>query len=130
MNIFVRSIICAAVLIALYCFFYWFPFSFFPFGKITWGSEVLALLCAATISFILWGVLKKKDPGPVSYTFSGAVLFGTLGFSAGFFGPLIFVPEANQGPLLGLFITGPLGFIAGGIAGLVYWSARVRKGNV
>ena len=33
---------------------------------------------------------------------------------------MIFTPEANQGPLLGLFITGPLGFVAGAIGGLIH----------
>jgi hypothetical protein len=42
----------------------------------------------------------------------------------GFFGPMIFSPQANQGPLLGLFITGPLGFVAGGVAGLIYSLSR------
>jgi hypothetical protein len=44
----------------------------------------------------------------------------------GFFGPLIFTPDANQGPLLGIFITGPLGFVLGGIGGGIYWAARGR----
>lgn len=42
-----------------------------------------------------------------------ALLLGGIGFAAGFFGPMIFAPGANQGPLLGIFITGPLGFLAG-----------------
>ncbi|ESY71163.1 hypothetical protein X742_01675 [Mesorhizobium sp. LNHC232B00] len=33
--------------------------------------------------------------------------------SAGFVGPIIFTPDANQGPLLGIFITGPLGLVVG-----------------
>ncbi|MGQ0445843.1 MAG: hypothetical protein ACT4O2_12145 [Beijerinckiaceae bacterium] len=49
-----------------------------------------------------------------------AAVVGALGFCGGFFGPLIFAPEANQGPLLGIFITGPLGFIGGGMGGLIY----------
>lgn len=32
---------------------------------------------------------------------------------------MILTPEANQGPMLGIFIIGPLGVIAGAIAGLV-----------
>jgi hypothetical protein len=43
---------------------------------------------------------------------SGCVV-GAVGFAGGFFGPILLTPEANQGPLLGIFITGPLGFIAG-----------------
>jgi len=48
-----------------------------------------------------------------------AVIVGGVCFVAGFFGPMILAPQANQGPMLGIFITGPLGFIAGGIIGLV-----------
>lgn len=45
------------------------------------------------------------------------LLLGTAGFASGFFGPLIFVPEANQGPLVGILISGP----AGAVLGLVLW---------
>lgn len=48
----------------------------------------------------------------------GAIL-GAIGFLGGFVGPVIFTPEANQGPLLGIFITGPLGFILGLVVGFV-----------
>jgi hypothetical protein len=42
-----------------------------------------------------------------------AFVLGGIGFVAGFFGPILLTPEANQGPLLGIFITGPLGFVLG-----------------
>ncbi len=48
----------------------------------------------------------------------GAIL-GIIGFLGGFVGPVIFTPEANQGPLLGIFITGPLGFVLGLVVGFV-----------
>lgn len=38
---------------------------------------------------------------------------GAISFALGFFGPIVLVPDANQGPLLGIFITGPLGALAG-----------------
>ncbi len=41
------------------------------------------------------------------------VVVGFAGFVLGFFGPMVLAPGANQGPLLGIFITGPLGFLAG-----------------
>jgi hypothetical protein len=41
------------------------------------------------------------------------VALGGTGFAAGFFGPIALNPEANQGPLVGLLITGPLGTLAG-----------------
>jgi len=48
-----------------------------------------------------------------------SLTIGLIGFFVGFFGPMILDPSANQGPLLGIFITGPIGFIAGGIYGLL-----------
>ncbi|MBO9575852.1 MAG: hypothetical protein J7494_08965 [Sphingobium sp.] len=47
----------------------------------------------------------------------GGCLLGALGFLGGFLGPMILTPQANQGPMLGLFITGPLGFVAGLVIG-------------
>lgn len=52
----------------------------------------------------------------------GASILGGIGFIGGFFGPMILKPDANLGPLLGIFITGPLGAVFGGIGGaLVGW---------
>jgi hypothetical protein len=65
--------------------------------------------------------------GAFSTIILGAVLFGVIGFVGGFFGPMIFTPEANQGPLLGIFITGPAGVMVGGIIGLVYWIKKDRS---
>lgn len=56
-----------------------------------------------------------KPPG-----FLWVVVLGVAGFAAGFFGPIIFVPEANQGPLVGIFISGPAGFVLGLLLWLVF----------
>ena len=56
----------------------------------------------------------------------GGAALGAIGFAGGFFGPIIFNPQANQGPLLGIFITGPLGFLVGAVLG---WSYSTRRGN-
>ena len=53
------------------------------------------------------------------FGFVGAAVVGGVAFAAGFFGPIIFMPNANQGPLLGIFFTGPLGAFAGTILGLL-----------
>jgi len=47
-----------------------------------------------------------------------AVTVGALAFAAGFFGPMFF-SDSNLGPLLGIFITGPLGFLFGALLGVV-----------
>ncbi len=44
---------------------------------------------------------------------------GAVGFACGFFGPIALNPDANQGPLLGIFITGPGGAVAGLAAGVI-----------
>jgi hypothetical protein len=58
------------------------------------------------------------------YGLLGALIVGGIGFVGGFFGPIIFAPDANQGPLLGIFITGPLGAVLGFILGCIYGIKR------
>lgn len=53
-----------------------------------------------------------------------AAVVGGICFAVGFVGPIIFKPEANQGPLLGIFITGPLGFVFG--MGIGVWREARR----
>lgn len=55
--------------------------------------------------------------GVAAGALTGALLLGGIGFIGGFFGPMLLAPEANQGPLLGLFITGPGGVVVGAVAG-------------
>lgn len=45
-------------------------------------------------------------------------MLGGISFAVGFFGPIVLAPGANQGPLLGIFITGPLGTLAGMAVGV------------
>ena len=47
----------------------------------------------------------------------GAAMMGITGFVIGFFGPMQFQQWANQGPMVGIFVTGPLGILAGGLVG-------------
>ena len=47
-----------------------------------------------------------------------ALILGIVGFLGGFVGPIVFTPEANQGPLLGIFIMGPIGVVLGAVVGL------------
>ena len=66
--------------------------------------------------------------GAASRVFKWVVIFGLIGFIPGFFGPIVFAPEANQGPLLGVFITGPIGAVVG--LGVGLWREwRHRPGD-
>jgi uncharacterized membrane protein YeaQ/YmgE (transglycosylase-associated protein family) len=47
------------------------------------------------------------------------VVVGVISFLAGFVGPIILKPNSPQGPLLGIFFTGPLGALAGAVAGAI-----------
>jgi hypothetical protein len=47
-----------------------------------------------------------------------ACAVGAVTFLVGFVGPLIFWPDNNLGPLIGIFLTGPLGFVGGAVIGL------------
>ena len=58
--------------------------------------------------------------------FGFALFVGSISFLAGFIGPMIFAPGANQGPLLGIFYTGPIGTLAGLIWGFLR-AARRRE---
>lgn len=90
---------------------------FDPLGAIMGTSTAtIAILCWW---FALRGhIVESRDQ--MRYVIRGGVILGVIGFAAGFFGPIILQPSANQGPLLGIFITGPLGFTLGTVIGWIY----------
>lgn len=98
------------------------------FGSVNlpyWLAIPLAIVTALFVGRFVW---KRTTPhGLAQSMLVGALIIGGIAFLAGFFGPLILMPESNQGPLLGLFFTGPLGFLVGGVAGAVYWFAKGRR---
>jgi hypothetical protein len=67
---------------------------------------------------VLWHYTRGRDVSGFRIL-APAVKLGGIAFMVGFVGPIIFAPDANQGPLLGIFITGPLGFLVGLIYGIV-----------
>ena len=90
----------------------------------------LALLTG--VGLLGWFSLRGHRPtdkvvlGPAA---AGAILVGGIGFLAGFVGPILLAPGANQGPLLGIFVTGPLGFAVGALSGAVVGFVRLRRRN-
>lgn len=44
---------------------------------------------------------------------------GGVALALGFIGPLVLSPNATLGPLLGILLTGPVGFVLGAIVGAV-----------
>jgi len=92
-----------------------------------WLSSVMTIVAAAAVSRYVWRHTASLQPGLVNSVVLGALASGGIGFAGGFFGPILLMPEANQGPLLGIFITGPLGFVLGVIGGAVYWFTWGRQ---
>lgn len=124
MQIFFRVLILCVVVPATYYFLYWVPFSFIPFYEYMWVPIIISMLCAACVGWYVWRKLGARQYSLMSDVSLGALVIGGSGFLSGFIGPIIFTPEANQGPLLGIFITGPAGLIIGAILGFVIGKIR------
>lgn len=89
-----------------------------------WFPLVMALVACAIVVRYVWTRTASDRWGMITSIIMGALLVGGIGFIAGFLGPILFAPDNNLGPLLGIFKTGPLGLVVGGVAGWVYWLAR------
>lgn len=104
------------------------------FNQIRYGVDPLGVIFGAAIAMpavlCWWFALRGHRPesrASLGYALGGGLILGGVSFAAGFFGPLILTPEANQGPLLGIFITGPIGFVIGVALGALYARFRVRS---
>jgi len=86
---------------------------------------------AGTICGGALGVLSQRPEGRgrtvARWCIGTTVVMGGVSFLAGFVGPILLQPDSPQGPLLGIFITGPLGAVAGAVVGLVI--GLVRQGQ-
>lgn len=76
----------------------------------------LGAAAAAGIGSAAWSGTASQPP-MVRGAVLGAGWCGVIGFAGGFFGPMLLAPDANQGPMLGLFVTGPGGVVLGGLCG-------------
>jgi hypothetical protein len=81
------------------------------------------------------GVFRQGPPGRRKmvawWCAAMAGIAGVVSFLCGFIGPMLLTPDSNQGPLLGIFVTGPLGAIAGAVCGVVIGlMARTRKNPI
>lgn len=83
-------------------------------------AEVAILVGAVAFGVCLWFALRTEPARVLSVIGRFAFIAGIAGFVLGFVGPILLMPGANQGPLAGLFITGPLGMVCGAVAGLLH----------
>jgi hypothetical protein len=98
-------------------------FPLFAFGTPRAFRITVGLACAALVTVPVWRASADPAPGMARSMLKGAGLVGGIGFLGGYVGPMILAPDANQGPLLGIFITGPAGFVIGAIGGAL-WARR------
>ena len=76
----------------------------------------------------LWYALDGGNPSTkrrILCAFKIGMVCGLLTFVVFFVGPMLVMPEANQGPFLG-FLAGPLGFALGAIIGISFPNLCVR----
>jgi hypothetical protein len=87
---------------------------------------LVPLLIILVLVLLNAGALGPGGRGIVTAALLPALVVGGISFAIGFFGPIMWAPEANQGPLLGIFITGPAGFVLGLVGGIA-WEWRRRQ---
>jgi hypothetical protein len=51
-------------------------------------------------------------------------ILGAIGLALGFIGPLVITPGSNLGPLLGILLTGPAGFVLGALGAVLAGATR------
>jgi hypothetical protein len=119
-----RLILAFMVLASVYLFVYWVPFSLISESRSDSIASLGSLIVAVAAAGFVWRATGSTAGGFIRDVMYGALVVGAVGFAGGFFGPMLLTPGANQGPFLGLLITGPLGAIVGAIGGFIYWLLR------
>jgi hypothetical protein len=128
MKFFLRAFVTLIAMVSAFYFVFLVPFSLILAAEWPrWIPLLGSFITAVAAGRYVWKHTASVSQGLVSCVVMGALITGAVGFSAGFFGPIVVAPGANQGPLLGIFITGPLGFLLGAMGGAGYWLLRRRK---
>ncbi len=77
-----------------------------PLGVVTWWC---------------WRATEGKTLGIVGWIVAASLITGAMSFSISLGVVLVFIPEANQGPMFAIFIAGPACIIVGAAVGFVIW---------
>jgi hypothetical protein len=89
-----------------------------------------SLLLATLSALCCWFALRGDRPErlvEIRARWRGGWLVGVWCFGVGYVGPLVLMPKSNLGPLLGILLTGPLGFVAGVLGTMAYPKLRVSR---
>ena len=88
------------------------------------GSTVLAL-------FLIWFALRGHRQATRNAIRTGCIagaVTGAMGLAAGFLAPILMSPDSPQGPLLGIFVTGPIGVMLGTVVGALVGVVQNHEG--
>jgi len=92
---------------------------------IFWLPLTLLLITFAALCW--WFALRgdrAESRAAIGATWKGGVWVGAASFALGFIGPFLIWPDSNLGPLLGILLTGPLGFVCGALGALGFQKLR------
>jgi hypothetical protein len=124
----VRALATLSSAVATYFFVFWAGgVLLLRVNRSHWIPSLVALVAACFVGWLVWSQTAPLRLGLLQAIAVGAFVTGSIAFSLGFFGPILFTPGANQGPLLGLLITGPIGFLLGAVGGAVVWIVRRNR---
>jgi hypothetical protein len=86
--------------------------------------------CLLTMGVLCWwtalGGVQPTTRARIAASWRVGWMVGAIGLALGFVGPLLVTPEATLGPLLGILITGPGGFVLGALGAAVAGSVADR----
>jgi hypothetical protein len=91
-------------------------------GFIFWVPITLWILSMSVLC--LWSAVagdQAASRASIGASWRVGWMAGGIGLAIGFVGPLVIYPKASLGPLLGILLTGPLGFVVGAL-----WAGVVR----
>lgn len=84
-------------------------------------------LYLAVATWLLVGTVWLSRPGARSHcklAVRWGFAIGSIAFALGYLLPIVLRPQSNQGPLLGVLCTGPLGFVVGAVVGFAIALSR------
>ena len=87
----------------------------------------LTLFLGAMSALCWWFALRGHHPesrAAIRESWRGGWLVGGVSLAVGYVGPLVVWPGATLGPLLGILVTGPVGFALGAFGAV--WLRNVR----